>query len=562
MPLGELLVSQGLLSTVDLERALAHRAERGIKLGQALVDLQLVSQADLELALRAQGKVNCIRLTPGIIDREVAAELGEEKSRKLQAIAINRIAGVVTVALEDPLEIYAVDALGMHLKCPVLGVHAEPGVIKACIEHVFKKEDVVGQSLDQFVNDQGQFGEQVSLGVADAEEESAENADLDQPVIHMVRAVLEEAFTAGASDIHLEPRANGLQVRFRVDGSLYERVLLPKAWVRPVLARLKITASLDISERRLPQDGRAQAEIRGKRVDLRVATTPTLHGEGAVVRILDGGRKVVNLAGLDIEPTALERLHQMVIGGDGIVLATGPTGSGKTTTLYALLQEVNSPDTKIITVEDPVENQMDGATQICVNAKVGLTFARGLRSILRQDPDVVLLGEIRDEETAEIAVQAALTGHLVLSTLHTVGTAESVTRLTDMGLKCYLLADTLRGIVAQRLVRRLCPHCRREVKADPETLKRLGLAPDAGPFFEGAGCEACSKAGFKGRVALYEIMKLDSELCEHVRKETGSDALRAAACKQGMRTLRDDGIYKALNGLTTLAEVLYVTARS
>jgi type II secretory ATPase GspE/PulE/Tfp pilus assembly ATPase PilB-like protein len=328
-----------------------------------------------------------------------------------------------------------------------------------------------------------------------------------------------------------------------------------------MLARLKILGNMDIAERRMPQDGRAQAEIRGSRVDLRVASTPCLHGEAAVIRILDGGRKLYDLKSLALDKRQSEDLTRMVEGGEGIVLATGPTGSGKTTTLYALLQHLNSPGIKIITIEDPVENQLDGATQININSKIGLSFARGLRSILRQDPDVVLVGEIRDEETAQIAVQAAMTGHVVLSTLHTNGAAESITRLTDMKIEPYLLADTLRGLVAQRLVRKICAHCKREAPADPILLDRLGLQPKSTPCFDGVGCDHCGGSGYKGRMAIYEVMRIDPTLGSLVRRNAGVEALRNAAIAGGMATLRADGLRKALLGETTLKEVYEATVR-
>ena len=560
-PLGELLVLQGRITAAELEAALAFKQERGMKLGQALVALHLVEHADIADALRSQGKVQCIHLTPGIVDREVAGLLGEERSRRLQAIAVNKIAGVVTVAMEDPTEVYNVDAISLHLRCPVFAVHAEPQHVDQCLTEVFRRDDPTPvDRIDDIVGRASLTSTSVDLDVASEEEDTPEEA-LDRPVINMVRTLFEEAFSVGASDVHLEPRAKGLQVRFRVDGALYDRVMLPRAWARPVLARLKVFANMDIAERRLPQDGRAQAEIAGHRVDLRIATTPTLQGEGAVIRLLDGGRRLMDLASLSLDARQTADLKRMVEGGDGIVLATGPTGHGKTTTLYALLQHINSPDTKIITIEDPVENQMDGVTQISVNGKIGLTFARGLRSILRQDPDVVLIGEVRDQETALFAVQAALTGHLVLSTLHTVGAAESITRLTDMGAEVYLLADTLRGLIAQRLVRRVCTACRRQATPTADQLERLGLSASDGPFWVGEGCERCSSTGYRGRLGLYEIMRLTPDLCSLVRRGVGADALRAAAVEQGTATLREDGLRKARSGETSLAEVYAATAR-
>ena len=561
--LGEILVEQGKLTRDELEAALAYRLENGLKLGQALVTLGLVSQGDLALALKNQGKVHCIHLTPEIVDPSVARELGEERSRKLQAVAIHRIAGVVTVAMEDPSEVYNVDAISLHLKSPVLAVHAEPEAIASCIDAVFvaaRGPGAGGRELERILASDGAAQTALDLSIA-REEDTPAGESIQAPVVHMLRALIDEAIAAGASDIHFDPRQDGLQVRFRVDGVLFGRVLLPRSWAQSTLARLKILSNLDIAEHRLPQEGRAQAEIDGRRVDLRVATTPTLYGEGAVVRLLDSSRQLRDLDALQIAPRELQLLRQIVDGGEGLLLATGPTGSGKSTTLYALLQHLDAAQTKIVTVEDPVEKQLEGTTQINVNGKIGLTFACGLRSILRQDPDVILVGEIRDRETAEIAVQAAMTGHLLLSTLHTLGTAESVTRLSDMGIEPYLLADTLRGIVAQRLVRRICRSCRRETQATPEMLARLQL-PEGLRFYEGAGCSECQHSGYRGRIALCEVLAFDRELAAFVRRREGADALRAAAVERGLVTLREDGMRHALAGETTLAEVYYATAHS
>jgi type IV pilus assembly protein PilB len=561
-PLGEILLTQGAVNATDLERALTYKREQGVKLGQALLALDLVTEAMLAEALKRQGKLHCIHLTQGIVDPEVAQELGEERSRKLNAIAINRIAGVITVALEDPTDVYGVDEIALHLKTQVLAVHAEPQRIRECIETTFRKEEDNSDALDAIVGS-ANMGSDVKLDVpADGEDGTAAEV-LDQPVINLIRRVLEEAYEARASDIHLEARRDAFVIRFRVDGALYQRLSLERVWARPCVARLKVLANLDIAQRRLPQDGRVQAEIKGARVDLRVATSPTLFGEGAVIRILDGGRELRGLESLDLDASQLAGLEKMIECSEGMVLATGPTGSGKTTTLYALLKELNRPDTKIITLEDPVENYLDGAAQISTNVKIGLDFARGLRSILRQDPDVVLVGEIRDNETAEIAVQASLTGHLVLSTVHTVGTAETVTRLTDMGIERFLLGDTLRGIISQRLVRRICDQCKRPVSQAAEILERFGIPEhDFTIFFEGKGCDECRGTGYRGRLGLYEIMLMTPQLCSIVREKGTTEELYAAAIQAGLVTLRDDGIRKARAGQTTLSEVLSVTSRA
>ena len=562
-PLGELLLKAGKLSEDDLNAALAYKKERGMKLGQALVELKLVTEAIIAEALRQQGRVHCINLTPGIVDHEIAMELGEERSRQLGAVAINRICGVTTVVMEDPSDVYTVDEIALFLKTPVLAVHAEPSRIVESIDDVFNAKKSQTDVLAEIAHtvSSGESSVQFNLG-GEEEDLGAESEDVEQPVINMIRKVLEEGYEARASDIHLEARATAFVIRFRVDGSLYDRLMLPKGWARPALARLKVIANLDIAQRRLPQDGRTQIEIGSRKIDLRIATTPTLTGESAVIRILDGGRELRDLESLDLDPTQLEALKRMTDCADGMVLATGPTGSGKTTTLYAMLKKLHKPDTKIITLEDPVENQMDGITQINANPKAGLTFAKGLRSILRQDPDVVLVGEIRDEETAEIAVQAALTGHLVLSTLHTVGAAETITRLADMNIEPYLLADTLRGVVSQRLVRRICPNCRTPVEPNLELFERLGIrADETAVFYEGKGCKQCHGVGYKGRCGLYEIMRMTPEMRGLVSAGKTTEDLNNSARDAGLITLRDDGLRKARSGQTTLSEVLSVTTR-
>ena len=565
VPIGELLVNEGLLTQADLQAALEHKKKNGGKLGQALVELKLVSEEEVAAALRSQGKIHCVQLSTGIVDKEVATYLGEALSRKFTAIAINRIAAVTTVAMEDPADIYAVDEMSMKLQTSVLAVYSEPSKINAQLDQVFTVTSGEGAAkLEEILESAGEFD--VSLEVIDDDEEDEverDDEDLNQPVIQMIRRLLEEANTAKASDIHIETRHDRVVIRFRVDGSLYERLTLPKSWSRPCITRLKVLANLDIAQRRLPQDGRLQVEMDGARVDLRLATTPTMTGENAVIRILAGGTEVPSLEELGLDESQLDALDRMITAKDGCVLTTGPTGSGKTTTLYSILKRLNSPKTKIITLEDPVEIQQDGLSQISTNAKAGLTFATGLRSILRQDPDVVLVGEMRDQETAQIGIQAALTGHLVLSTLHTVGTAETVSRMVDMGIEPYLLADTLRGIIAQRLVRRICTYCKEPATPEAIHLQRLELKPeDVTGLQVGRGCERCMDSGFSGRLALYEIMPIGGRIAEMVAKGVGTEELRRASVEVGLTTLRADGLRKANQGLTSLQEVLAVTSRT
>ena len=580
IPIGKHFLDRGRITVPQLEAALAYRQEHGVKVGQALVALGYIDEHELVEALKAQGKIFCVDLTPGIVDAKVAVRLGEKPSGRFRALAFNQISNTTTVAMEDPTDVLAIDEIAMRLQTRVFPVFAEPAKIDRAIQVVFGKEalklanpeaassvDKLAQIANQEEQDGGSgssiaSGKNVDLTPTDDVGDGDEtNQELDKPVINMVRGLLEDAFVQRASDIHLEPRKKDVLVRFRVDGDLFERTTLPKSWGGPLLARIKVLANLDIAQRRLPQDGRMQFRYKGANVDLRVATSPTIQGESAVLRILDGGRDLHSLEQLDFDEVQREQVERIVQCREGFVLATGPTGSGKTTTLYAILQRLAGPDRKIVTLEDPVENEMDGITQINANAKIGMTFARGLRSILRQDPDVILVGEIRDQETAQIGVQAALTGHIVLSTLHTVGAAETITRLADMGIEPYLLADTLRGIVAQRLLRRICLDCKALCTPDPSILERLQISADGSRFFEGKGCDACHGSGYRSRIGIYEVMQLTPRLCRLVEKNAGTDALNQAANEEGLITLREDGIRKARAGHTTLAEVLAATTR-
>jgi type IV pilus assembly protein PilB len=559
MPLGEMLIAQGRITRAELDAALSYRQQRGIKLGQALVALNLATQSEVAASLRSQGKVHCIRLTPGIVAKEIAELLGEERARSLQAIAINKIAGVVTVAMEDPSEVYNVDAISVQLDAPILPVYAEPAQIERCLDHVFKRQPENSGAAENVESApvSENHGAAVESGPQDGD---LEPRNWEHTQSDLVGELLKDALAAGASDIHIEPRPRAVQVRLRVDGVLTESTGFPASWAGPVLAHFKRLSNLDVDEQRLPQSGSARVELGGRRVDLRIRTTPTLDGEGAVIRLVDAARQRLDLASLALKDEDRAGIEELVGAGSGILFVTGPAGSGRTTTLYALLQHLRSPGKKIVTIEDPVESALESATQISVQPRIGLTIARALRSVAQQDADVVLVGEIRDEETAELAVETALSGRLVLSTLHTAGTVESITRLLDMGVRPYLVADTLIGAVAQRLVRKLCPSCRRPATVREELLEVFGLSASE-PCFEGAGCAACKGTGYKGRVGLFEVLGMNDALRALTRERKSSEALRAAAWRGGLSLLREDGIRKARDGVTTLEEVYAVTAR-
>jgi type IV pilus assembly protein PilB len=541
-PLGEILIEQGVIDEAGLTKALAHRREKNVKLGQALVELGLATDAAISAALRRQGKVQWIHLTPNIVSLKVAQELDEEHSRDFGAIAINRIAGITTVALADPSDLPVLDEISRLLKTRVFAVHADPEEIRHCQDAIFAAPAEVAEVKD----------------LAEDEDLTSDEVSGDQ-IVRLVQNTIDQAFASGASDIHFETHRDDLVIRYRIDGGMVTKLTVPRSWSRGVISRIKVMANMDIAQRRLPQDGRAQLELAGSRVDLRVATSPCLYGEVAVIRILDGGRKLRGLDSLGFEERQLADLRKMIGNNDGFVVATGPTGSGKTTTLYALLQELNSPDSKLITLEDPVENHLQGATQINADARSGMTFARGLRSILRQDPDVVLVGEIRDQETAHIAIEASMTGHLVLSTLHTLGTAETILRLLDLEIEAFVLADALRGVVAQRLVRRVCEHCAQVVRPQEAHLGLLlqtKLVDADFSYKRGAGCEYCSGTGYRGRVALYEVMYVNRELGDVIRREGRTDEIRAVMRNNGVLTLSEDAIRKCKQGVTTVEEIL------
>jgi general secretion pathway protein E len=459
----------------------------------------------------------------------------------------------LVVAMGSVDSLSAVDDLGILIGRPVLAVLGDSGLIREKIEEFF---------LEKIL--QGLPGEEGSTEVDD----STDLADLtkmagETQVVQMVNLIFAQAVRDGASDIHIEPYERDVKVRYRIDGMLQEALRPPKRMHNAIISRLKILGELNIAERRLPQDGRIKLTIAGRAVDVRLSIIPTVYGERAVMRLLDKTTALLGLEELGMQPDALTKFRKLISVPHGIVLATGPTGSGKSTTLYASLQEIYSPQTNILTIEDPVEYQVPGIAQIGVRPSIGLTFAAGLRSFLRQDPDVIMVGEIRDHETAEIAIHAALTGHLVFSTLHTNDAASAITRLLDMGVEPYLVASSVVGVVAQRLVRRVCPNCSTEDHPTPETLAAIGIREaDAGTFRRGKGCEKCQGSGYRGRQGLYEVFLVDEEIRRMTVAHSNASQMRDHAVKhQAMRTLLGDGRLMVLAGKTTPEEVLRVSQR-
>jgi general secretion pathway protein E len=538
--LGQLLIERGLIAGEDLDRALELQKERGDKLGRILVDMGYLAQRDLLNTLSAQLGLPIATLST----LPSAPELEGLSPRFLRQSLLFPVSiedNTLTLAMADPLDFEAINAVQTFSKLEVRPQLAAEQDILDALDRVYAEGDQ----------------QSATIGFATGDEEDLEQLrDMasEAPVIRLVNAMIAQAIEKRASDIHIEPFEKEFRIRFRVDGVLFNQEQPPRELKAAIISRLKLMAKLNIAERRLPQDGRIKLRILGREVDLRVSTLPTLYGESVVMRLLDrSAGDFYDLRRLGFDDYMLSRMEYFTSLPHGIFLVTGPTGSGKSTTLYSALKRINLPDKKIITIEDPVEYQMDGINQIHVNPQIGLTFASGIRHIVRQDPDVIMIGEIRDRETADIAIRSALTGHFVFSTLHTNDAPSAVTRLTDMGVENYLITSSVVAILAQRLVRLICSGCR---ESAGRVLNPWGEHVDA---FHGRGCEACNGSGYKGRAGIFELMQLNEELRELIMKGSDASKLTDAARRNGMRQLREDGWVKIKLGMTTAEEVTRVT---
>jgi general secretion pathway protein E len=554
--IGEILIERGKLDAAGLDRALRLQQETHEKLGTLLVTLGLVSQRDVAEALAHQLGIPLVEAAGypelPILEERVSARF----LREARALPLAEDEDELALAMADPTDSYTVSAFEMVTGRKVRPQVAIPTELDAALERLYG----AGKSaLGQLVGDV----EPRDDLAFDADVQHLKDLASEAPVIRLVSLIITNALEARASDIHIEPFENRLIVRYRIDGVLHEVESPPRKLGPAVISRVKIMANLDIAERRLPQDGRIRLRVQGKEIDLRISTVPTMHGESVVMRILDKGGVALDFKRLGFEEGTLKTFLDVLLEPHGILLVTGPTGSGKTTTLYTALDRLNKPDVKILTVEDPVEYQMPGINQIQVKPQIDLTFANALRSIVRQDPDVIMIGEIRDLETAQIAVQSALTGHLVLSTVHTNDAPSTVNRLLDMGVEDYLLTSTVIGILAQRLVRTLCPHCKEEYVALPELVEEMGLRKFAHGgeirLFHEKGCRECALTGYIGRISILEMLPMTDPLRSLVMRHATSTDLRAEAIKGGMTTMYEDGMRKAVAGITTFEEVLRVT---
>ncbi len=554
-PIGRILLRLGMIDDAELSRALAVQRQNGDLLGTILRNLGMLSDEDWARALSAQTGIPLVLAADFPETPVIELQISHKFLKERHLLPLARSPDRLELAMADPLDAYAVEAMELAAELPIERRIATPRDIATALDQLYDAEpETIADLLDK--------GEQGTSRAGDADIERLKDLASEAPIVRLVDHLLSAAIEARASDIHLEPFEHSLRVRFRIDGILRESEAPPEHMAPALLSRIKILAKLNIAERRLAQDGRIRIRLQGRKVDLRVSTLPSLYGESVVIRILEQKSGAPDFLSLGLSSHRQERLLTTLEQHNGIVLATGPTGSGKTTSLYALMNHLNDIERKIITVEDPVEYEIPGLTQIHVNADIGLTFANLLRSIVRHDPDVIMIGEMRDFETAEIAVQSALTGHMVLSTLHTNDAPGAITRMLDMGVEDYLLVSTLRAVIAQRLVRRLCPECRAPYRPVDALIRRLGLeqlaeitGQDKVVLYRATGCKHCSEIGYVGRIGIYELMIPDEKIRGLVLARADVMSLKRAALESGMTTMFRDGLMKALDGTTTLEEV-------
>ncbi len=558
--IGEIILNQGLITPQQLEEALnVQREGNKERLGEILVEMGVISREELYGVLQYIYETEYVDLSNYVIDPEVISLIPEKTALQFTLIPISKSDYELVIAMANPLDVYAIDFVKSYTKSKKIKcmLASEEDIMNAISNYY---------ELGEYDDIIEKLGTEIIFKKEEEEEDlkKLEAISKEAPIIQLVNMLIVQGVKERASDIHIEPNAVGVLVRFRIDGILHDIRTLPNKIKSAVISRVKILAKMDIAERRLPQDGRFQVKFGTREVDLRVSTIPTVFGEKVVLRLLDKSKGLIKLENLGFLPLQLTQFASIISKSYGIILLTGPTGSGKTTTLYAALNEVNSKDKNIITVEDPVEYKLDRVNQIQVKPKINLTFANTLRSILRQDPDIIMVGEIRDTETAQIAVHAALTGHLVFSTLHTNDAASALTRLVDMEIEPFLISSSVIGVIAQRLVRVICEKCKEEYTPGEDVLKGLHLEEelknnkDKFTLFRGVGCSFCKNTGYYGRTSIYELIVLDEEIKSLIVSKASSNLIKEIALKKGMKTLKDSGLEKAMQGITTIGEVLRV----
>ena len=555
--LGEILLREGLITQEQLRKALLEQKNSGMRLGYTLVKLGFIEETEVSKMLARQYRMPAVDLSRFEVDAKILKLIPPDIATKHTVLPLKREGRTLTVAIADPNNVAAIEDIKFITRCDVFPVIAGEYTLRNAIERYYQQSDAQLQTLLKSV----EAAEDLEV-VEDQEDEDVKAQDLadDAPVVKLINGLLTDAVKRGASDIHIEPFEHEMRVRYRVDGALQE-VMKPPVKMRAALtSRVKIMAQLNIAERRVPQDGRIKLKMGSRVIDFRVSTLPVLFGEKIVLRILDKGNLTLDLKTFGFEPRSEADLLKAILNPYGMVLVTGPTGSGKTTTLYSALSRINQIDVNIMTAEDPVEYNLLGINQVLVRNEVGMTFAAALKAFLRQDPNIIMVGEIRDLETGSIAIKAALTGHLVLSTLHTNDAPSTITRMVDMGIEPFNVASAVNLIVAQRLVRRVCKECKTQHEYTPEEMHAFAIDKKEGPFFKGAGCDTCAGTGYRGRQGLYEVMALTSPLRREILKGASTEELRDLAVKEGMLTLRMDGMLKVKKGVTTLEEVVKETA--
>ncbi|MGE4588550.1 MAG: GspE/PulE family protein [Acidaminococcaceae bacterium] len=549
--LGEILVDTGSITSSQLEHALNEQKSSGRRLGETLVSLGYLTEREILKTLEKQLSIKYVTLSEEKIEKEAIAAVPLFLAERYNILPVRKEGARLFVAMSDPTNFYAIDDVRMVSGLEVLPLLAESKDISMAINNHYGVQGRVESAVSKLKED-----EIVSAAAHDVED-TVENA----PIISIVNSLIQQAVRDRASDIHIEPQEDNLRVRFRVDGVLREVISFPKNTQAPILSRIKIMADMDIAEKRLPQDGRINILEKGRQIDIRVSTLPTILGEKVVMRILDKSAMAVALKDLGFSEKNMKMYNDLITKSYGCVLVTGPTGSGKSTTLYSTLMYVNSPTKNIITVEDPVEYRILGVNQVAVNNKAGLTFANGLRTILRQDPNIIMVGEVRDKETAEITINAALTGHLVFSTLHTNDSAGAISRLLDMGVEPFLVVSSVRGIIAQRLVRVICPHCKKEYIPEPYSNERLYLGVgdhEQITLWKGEGCARCNFTGYMGRMAIHEVLPINEEMKAMIMNGEADNKIFEVGRKYGTTSMKEDGIEKVMQGKTTVSELLRV----
>lgn len=552
--LDKILLQEEVLSNKQVEKAKKVAEEENIPLYEALEELDFISEKKLYEFLSSYLDLPLVDVTDYMIENKIIDLIPEEMAEEFRVLPLFKIGDTLTLAMTNPKDVEAIDKVklktGLEVIEPVL---ASPTEMEQAIDKYYRGKEKVEELIDSIEEVEESEKEEVE------EKEMLERVD-EAPIVKLVNLIITRAVENRASDIHIEPDEDSLRVRYRIDGILHEVNKPPKRLQGPVISRIKVLAGMDIAERRAPQDGRIKLNVKGKNIDLRVSTFPTINGENVVLRVLDKSSVIRGLEKLGFAEKDLKKFKQLIYKPNGIILVTGPTGSGKTTTLYSALSTINSIDKNIITLEDPVEYRLPLIRQTQINPKAGINFANGLRSILRQDPDVIMVGEIRDKETAEIAIRASLTGHLVFSTLHTNNAPETLTRLVDMGIEPYLISSSVSGILAQRLVRKVCPNCKKKVELSEEEKSNLNIEKEKIGFaYKGEGCEECRETGYAGRYGIFEMLVMDEEIKQKVRKNVSTDEIRKSVVEKGMSSLRMDGINKAKKGVTSIEEVLRVT---